>query len=125
MLHDIEKGNHDDKECEEYCRKYKARFGQELPDCQFKGNKSKIQNLIRKVKIDLDGNVTEVQFENETSNDEDFKYATTENQKTNLSKVKQDASIEQNDLTNSKEKDVNLKEKTSLRTKMKNLFLRK
>ena len=39
-------------------------FGQELPDCQFKGNKSKIMNLIRKVKIDADGSVTEVQFEN-------------------------------------------------------------
>ena len=63
-MQDIEKGNHDDEACERYCRKYKDRFGQKLPDCQFKGNKSKIQNLIRKVKIDLDGNVTEVQFEN-------------------------------------------------------------
>ena len=62
MLQDIEKGNHDDKECEYYCNDYKERFGQELPDCQFKGNKSKIQNLLRKVHIDADGSVTEVQF---------------------------------------------------------------
>ena len=63
MLQDIEKGNHDDKAYEEYCNDYKRHFGQELPDCQFKGNKSKIQNLIRKVHIDEDGIVTEVQFD--------------------------------------------------------------
>ena len=63
LLQDIEKGKHNDKECEEYCRKYKIDFGQELPDCQFKGNKSKIQNLIRKVHVDANGRVTEVQFE--------------------------------------------------------------
>ena len=51
MLQHIEKGNHDDKECEKYRIRYKEEFGQELPDCQFKGNKSKIQNLIRKVHI--------------------------------------------------------------------------
>ena len=52
------------------------KYGQELPDCQFKGNKykklgngwvmvgnEKIQKLIRKVHIDEDGNVTEVQFD--------------------------------------------------------------
>ena len=60
MLQDIEKGNHDDKECEDYCRRYKRDFDQELPDCQFKGNKSKIQNLLQKVQIDPDGSVTEV-----------------------------------------------------------------
>ena len=60
-LQDIEKGNHEDKECEKYCKSYRERFGLELPDCQFKGNKSKIQNLIRKVQIDADGSVTEVQ----------------------------------------------------------------
>ena len=70
----MEKGNHDDKKCEEYCKRYKRGFGQELPDCQFKGNKSKIQNLIRKVIINADGSgVTEVQFGNKTSSDEDFK----------------------------------------------------
>ena len=47
MLQDIEKGNHDDEKCEEYCRNYKKDFGHELPDCQFKGNKSKIQNLLK------------------------------------------------------------------------------
>ena len=59
-LQDIEKGNHDDKKCEEYCQEYKENFDQELPDCQFKGNKFKIQNLIRKVHIDVDGSETEV-----------------------------------------------------------------
>ena len=62
LLHNIEKGNHDDKWCEEYCKDYEDIFGQKLPDCQFKGNKSKIQSLIRKVKIDSDGHGTEVQF---------------------------------------------------------------
>ena len=67
MLQDIEKGNHDDQACKEYCQRYKEEFGYELPDCQFKGNKSKIQNLIRKVVIDEDGCVTEVQFDNKKS----------------------------------------------------------
>ena len=71
MLQDIEKGNHDDKECEEYCRKYKDKFGQDLPECQFKGNKSKIQNLLQKIYIDADGSVTEVQFGNKMTHDED------------------------------------------------------
>ena len=64
LLQDIEEGKHDDEECEKYCRKYKDRFDQELPDCQFKGNNSKIQSLLRKVKIDADGSVTEVKFDN-------------------------------------------------------------
>ena len=63
-LQDIEEGKHDNEKCEEYCQNYKRRFDQELPDCQFKRNKSKIMNLIRKVKIDADGSVTEVQFDN-------------------------------------------------------------
>ena len=42
-------GYHDDKECKQYCKKYEDKFGQKLPDCQFKDNQSKIQNLIRKV----------------------------------------------------------------------------
>ena len=60
MLQDIEKGNHDDKECEKYCNRYKDRFGQKLPDCQFKGDKSKIQKLIKKVHVDAKANVTEI-----------------------------------------------------------------
>ena len=80
MLQDIEKGNHKDEACEEYCKKYKDRFGQELPECQFKGNKSKIQNLVQKVQIDENGSVTEIQFGNETPNNEDFNTATTESQ---------------------------------------------
>ena len=63
MLQDIEKGNHDDEKCEKYCKKYKEEFDQELPDCEFKGNKSKIQNLLQKVQIGPDRSVTEVQFE--------------------------------------------------------------
>ena len=58
-LQNIEKGNHDDKECDKYCKDYKDKFGQELPDCQFKGNKSKIESLIRLLHIDADGKVTE------------------------------------------------------------------
>ena len=55
-------GNHDDKECEKYCKEYERRFDQEIPDCQFKGNKFKIQNLIRKVHID---NLSEEELEAE------------------------------------------------------------
>ena len=33
------------------------------PDCQFKGNKSKIQKLIKKVHVDENGSVTEIQFD--------------------------------------------------------------
>ena len=64
LLQDIEKGNHDDKECDRYCKTYKDNFDQELPDCEFKGDKSKIQNLVKKIHIDIDGNMTEVQFVN-------------------------------------------------------------
>ena len=68
LFQDIEKGIHNDKKCTKYYRDYKEKFHEfhqkNLPNCQFKGNKFKIQNLIRKIKIDLDGNVTEVQFEN-------------------------------------------------------------
>ena len=99
FLQDIEEGKHDNEKCEEYCRDYKRRFGQELPDCQFKGNKSKIQRLIKKVKIDADGSVTEVQFGNEMSTDQDMK--------------------------NSKKMDAKNGGTTSLRTKFKNLFRRK
>ena len=56
-LLDIVKGFHDDKRCEKYCRKYKNWFDQELPDCQFKGNKSKIRSLIRKLHFNADGSV--------------------------------------------------------------------
>ena len=73
-LQDIEKGHHDDKECEKYRQYYKMDFDQDLPDCEYKGNKSKIQKLIRKVQIDENGIVTEIQFDDKT-NDED-----TENQ---------------------------------------------
>ena len=62
MLQDIEKGKHDDEECEGYHRRYKQDFGKDLEDCEYKGNKAKIQNLIRKIKIDANGIMTEVQF---------------------------------------------------------------
>ena len=61
LLQDIEKGNHDNEKCEEYCQEYKRFYGKEL-NCPFKGNKSKIQKLIKKVHIDENGIVTEVQF---------------------------------------------------------------
>ena len=44
-------------------------FDQDLPDCEYKGNKSKIQKLIRKVQIDANGIVTEIQFDNEKNDD--------------------------------------------------------
>ena len=86
MLQDIEKGNHDDEECEKYCKDYKALFGQKLPDCQYKRNPNKIQSLIRKVQINRDGSATEVQFENKTSNEEDIQIEPAENQKPDGSK---------------------------------------
>ena len=58
-LQDIEKGKHDDKVCEEQCHRYKKRYGKEL-ECEFKGMKSRIRNLIRKCHIDAHGNVTEI-----------------------------------------------------------------
>ena len=68
MLQDIEKGKHDDEKCKEYHREYiydKEEFVKDLEDCEYKGNKYKIQNLVRKIQIDADGIVTEVQFDNE------------------------------------------------------------
>ena len=67
VFQDIEKGNHDDEKCEKYRKNYNNIFGQKLPNCRFKDNKSKIQNLIQKVHINANGSVTEVQFENKTS----------------------------------------------------------
>ena len=81
-LQDIEKGNHNDEECEKYCKDYKALFGQKLPECQYKGNPNKIQSLIRKVQVNRDGNVTEVQLENKESNEEDIQVEPPENQET-------------------------------------------
>ena len=62
MLQKIEKGKHDDSKCEVYCRRYKRAFGKDLEDCEYKGNPSKIQNLLRKINIDANGIVSEVQF---------------------------------------------------------------
>ena len=62
-LQDIEKGNHDDEECEEYRKQHKANSDQELPDCEYKRNKSKIQQLLQKVHIGTNGTVTEIQFD--------------------------------------------------------------
>ena len=52
MLQEIEIGNHVDKRCKEYCRRYTKKFGQKLPKCKFQGNKSIIQDLMRKIHID-------------------------------------------------------------------------
>ena len=81
--------------------------------------------MIRKVHIDADGIETEVQFVNETSNDEDFQIAAAENQEMNEPKVEQDASIGQSDMKQSKKKNTKSEGTTSLLTKMKNLFRRK
>ena len=56
LLQDIEKGIHDDswsRECDEYRKEYRYRYGQEHPGCQFKYDKSKIPKLIRKAHIDF------------------------------------------------------------------------
>ena len=55
---------HDDAVCEKYHKYYKNRFDQELSDCEYKENKSKIQKLLRKVQIDANGIATEIQFDN-------------------------------------------------------------
>ena len=124
MLQDIEKGNHDDEACEEYCEKYQRYFYQELPECQFKGNKSKIQNLLRKVHIHEDGSVTKVQFVNETSNDGKSKTEAKANQELAEPKVEQDEP-KASDVKLSKKNETKNEGKISLRTKMKNLFRRK
>ena len=72
-LQNIEQGNHDDKVCEKYHNDCKCWIGQEQPDCEYKGNKFKIQKLIRKVHIDANGGLTKVQFDNKP-NDEDVKW---------------------------------------------------
>ena len=45
------KGKHDDKKCKEQRKRYALLFDEKL-HCEFKGNKSKIQVLIRKLFID-------------------------------------------------------------------------
>ena len=106
--------------CEEYCGKYKDIFGQGLPDCQFKGNKSKIQNLLRKVHIDADGSETQVQFGIETSDGEDFKIVTTENQEKNVLELEVDTSTGQSDSKNSKENDYLLSKIEDLEVNLSN-----
>ena len=110
-MQDIEKGNHDDEACEEYCQKYKEEFGQELPDCQFKGNKSKIKNLLRKLYIDSGGNVSEVQFSDETTFDEDFQIAIAEKQEMTNPNVEQDLNEFQFDTLSDEPKKVKKEEK--------------
>ena len=48
FLTEILKGKHEDNICQEYCRKYKATWNQEI-HCPFKNNKSEIQSLIKKI----------------------------------------------------------------------------
>ena len=123
MLHDIEKGNHNYGQCEHYCKKYKDVFSQELPECQFKGNKSKIQNLIQKVHINADRSVTEVQFRNETPNDEDFKITIAENQQIDGTGEEHVVQIGQSDTKYSKKNNTKSEQTSSLLTKMKNISL--
>ena len=65
-LRDIENGNHNDEKCEEFSKRYKDRFGQRS-DCEFRSSKSKIQKLVRKIHVDADGSVTDIQFDTEES----------------------------------------------------------
>ena len=62
-LEEISLGFHDDENCIDFELEYANEVGQELPVCQFKANKSKIQSLIRKVHVDANGSVKEVQFD--------------------------------------------------------------
>ena len=64
--------------------------------------------MIRKVHIDVDGSVTEVQFDNETSRDEDLKIASSNNQEIDHSKAQ-----------------IEVPKSKSLGTRLKNLFHRK
>ena len=112
-MQDIEKGRHDHKRCEKYRAKYKNDFGKELPDCEYKQNKSKIQNLIRKIHIDANGSVTEIQFNNK-KNDEEI----------NAVKGKTNAKSEEMNVPKGKT-NAKSEESTSVRTKLKNLFRRK
>ena len=50
FLNQILKGKHDVLSCNEYCRRYKATWNQEI-HCQFKDDKSKIQSLVRKIRF--------------------------------------------------------------------------
>ena len=63
LLKDIGNGKHDDRKCKKHCKQHMDFYGLEL-ECEFKGNESKIQKLIRKVHVDANGVVTEVQFDN-------------------------------------------------------------
>ena len=83
-----------------------------------------MQNLLRKVHIHEDGSVTEVQFVNETSNDGKSKIEAKANQELTEPKVEQDEP-KASDMKISKKEETKNEEKTSLRTKLKNLFRRK
>ena len=69
-MQDIEKGNHDEEECEKDRKRYKLSYRQEVPNCEYKENKSKIQKLLGKVQIDANGIVTEIQFDNKKNDEE-------------------------------------------------------
>ena len=56
LLQDVQEGKHDDIKCQMYCEKYQRIFGKALA-CEFEGNKSQIQKLIRKVQVNADENV--------------------------------------------------------------------
>ena len=67
-LANIENGIHYDDECDSYCKRFEDRFDQVLPECRFKGNRSKIQGLITKVHVNADGTSTEILFDNICTN---------------------------------------------------------
>ena len=73
FLEDIEEGKHDDEMCEDYRKRYKDTWDQEI-GCQFKENsESKIKNLIRKITILSDTSPDESTGNSEISNGEDQK----------------------------------------------------
>ena len=70
--------------------------------------------------IDADGSVTEVQFGIETSDGEDFKIATTENQEKSVLELEVDTSTGQSDSKNSKENDYLLSKIEDLEVNLSN-----
>ena len=70
--------------------------------------------------IDADGSVTEVQFGIETSDGEDFKIATTENQEKSVLELEVDTSSGQSDSKNSKENDYLLSKIEDLEVNLSN-----
>ena len=91
-----------------------------MPECQFKGNKSKIQNLLRKVQIGEDGNVTEIKFDNLSEEE----CETAEESETDVDKLLSENNYLKTNLRNAKAKNNDLK-KSLRESKAENYDLKK